>query len=371
MTTAGLIHYGLGMGRALQQTAGIEAVSIFEQGAAQSRIARDILSSLPHHTYPFRTLFDKLMVVMRIIRVVYDFKPDIVHFTDGVERPVYGFLLFPILKNLAPIVVTVHDPVPHSGVRLSWAEERAKSLAYHCTRHFVVHGPFCQKLLLEQAIRPECISIQRHGAIDFLGEHTEDTRREPQTILFFGRFQPNKGMDFLVPVADQVHSLFPRALFLVVGSMGTLLRGKARTLWERELRPMLAAMRKRSYFEVYEGFVPDERIGHYFQRATITLLPYRDATQSGVATIAMSFQTAIVATNVGDLAQLIRHNETGLLCRTDVESISDAVCDLLGNPEKTRRLAQLAKEHTGKHFTWAAVARETAEMYKHILSSQV
>jgi glycosyltransferase involved in cell wall biosynthesis len=357
------------MGRGLHETAGIEAISIFERGAGQSRIARDILSSLPHHAYPFRTLFDKLMAVMRIIRVVYNFKPDILHFTDGVERPLYGFFLFPVLKSLAAIVVTVHDPLPHSGAHLSWTEQRAKSLAYHCTRHFVVHGPFCRRLLLEQAIKPEYISIQPHGAIDFLDEHTEGIRREPQTILFFGRFQPNKGMDFLVPVADQVHSLFPQALFLVVGSMGMLLKGKARILWERELRSMLAAMRERSYFEVYEGFVPDERIGHYFQRATITLLPYRDATQSGVATIAISFQTAIVATNVGDLAELIRHEETGLLCRTDVESISDAVCDLLGNPEKTRRLAQLAKEHAGKHYAWAEVGRETAEMYKNILSS--
>ena len=369
MTTAALIHYGLGMGRALHQTGGVEAISIFEQGVTESRIASNILRPFPHHAYPFRTLPGKLMAAMRLIRLVHNFKPDIVHFTDGVERPLYGFLLFPVLRNFAAIVVTVHDPVPHSGAHLSWAEQMAKMLAYHCTKGFVVHGPFCRQLLLEQGIRPNHISIQPHGAFDFLEERTEDTRREPQTILFFGRFQPNKGMDFLVPVADRVHSVFPQALFLVVGSMGMLLRGKARVLWERELKSMLSAMRERSYFEVHEGFVPDDRISHYFRRATITLLPYRDATQSGVAAIAMSFQTAIVATNVGDLAEFILHDRTGLLCRTEVGSISEAVCELLANPEKTQRLAELAKEHAGKSYTWPAVAGQTAAMYKSILSS--
>jgi len=111
------------------------------------------------------------------------------------------------------------------------------------------------------------ITVIYHGRLDPLFAHGQKASvpREPHTLLFFGALRPNKGVHFLVPIADRLHLKYPDLKMVVAGSSQVA----------REL------------LEVHEGFIPDEDVAPFFQRASITLLPYLEATQSGVVMVAM------------------------------------------------------------------------------------
>ena len=56
------------------------------------------------------------------------------------------------------------------------------------------------------------------------------------------------------------------------------------------------------------------------------MLPYLDATQSGIAQIAFGFEKPVIATNVGGLPEVVKDGETGVLCEPgDPEALRDAI----------------------------------------------
>lgn len=54
-----------------------------------------------------------------------------------------------------------------------------------------------------------------------------------------------------------------------------------------------------SWFEVHNRYVPDEEAALFFQRASVLVLPYRQATQSSLPLIGAAFGLAVVASAVG------------------------------------------------------------------------
>jgi glycosyltransferase involved in cell wall biosynthesis len=60
---------------------------------------------------------------------------------------------------------------------------------------------------------------------------------------------------------------------------------------------------------------------------------------------AMASGLPVVATNVGGVPEVVRHNETGIVCNTDVEGLVDAVTSLIRNTELRRQFGVLARRH--------------------------
>jgi glycosyltransferase involved in cell wall biosynthesis len=218
-------------------------------------------------------------------------------------------------------------------------------------------------MLIEQGIEPNRITEIRHGCLLFFDRAAyRKVARENKSILCFGALRPNKGVEFLLPIAANVHSHFPDVTFIVAGS-AALSRELRRSEWSRQLQTVLNQMRALPYFEVHEGFIPDEKVEYFFRRAAITLMPYKDATQSGVAMIAMPFASAIVATDVGDISEVIENNKTGVLCAPQVKEISDALIDLLNNPQKCRRMGDAAREFALKQCSWERIVQKALRVY--------
>ena len=126
-------------------------------------------------------------------------------------------------------------------------------------------------------------------------------------------------------------------------------------------------MRLLPYFEVYEGFVPDEQVEYFFRRSAITVMPYKDATQSGVAMIAMPFGSTVAVTDVGDISEVVENGKTGILCAVDIQEIAMALIDLLGNPEKTKRLGCAGRDFAISNCSWANSVKKTMPIYESII----
>lgn len=163
---------------------------------------------------------------------------------------------------------------------------------------------------------------------------------ERTALLFFGLVRRYKGLDMMV----QAMKLLPENHVLIAagenyGSEGDL-SALAAPLGGRFLR--------------FNTFIPDGDVGLYFRAADIVVLPYRTATQSGVAQIALAFRKPMVVSNVGSLGETVSPGVTGETAEPDPEALAEAVTrcrHLLDDPELDGRVGDWSER-----FSWKVYA---------------
>ncbi|MEN8209965.1 MAG: glycosyltransferase [Candidatus Fermentibacteria bacterium] len=112
-----------------------------------------------------------------------------------------------------------------------------------------------------------------------------------------------------------------------------------------------------------DEFVPDDQVAKYFQAADVVALPYRHATQSAVAQIALAFGKVLVLTDTGGLPELVNCGSTGFLAEPRSPlSISKAILsgiELSNDPDLGVRIDEKAAE-----FSWTAYAEKLMDRLK-------
>jgi glycosyltransferase involved in cell wall biosynthesis len=68
---------------------------------------------------------------------------------------------------------------------------------------------------------------------------------------------------------------------------------------------------------LFTDYIPDSEVATYFSAADVMVLPYKSATQSGLSAIALNFECPSIATNVGGLAEVVRHEKNGLIVESE------------------------------------------------------
>jgi glycosyltransferase involved in cell wall biosynthesis len=75
--------------------------------------------------------------------------------------------------------------------------------------------------------------------------------------------------------------------------------------------------------------IPNDEVRYYFCASDLVVLPYKSATQSGIALMACHFDKSMLATNVGALGEIIEHEQNGNV--VDPDSITDAILNFFKN----------------------------------------
>jgi starch synthase len=84
---------------------------------------------------------------------------------------------------------------------------------------------------------------------------------------------------------------------------------------------------------------------------------------------AMACGTAVVASRVGGIPEVVDDGRTGLL--VDVEDdfearLARALDSLLADPEGARRMGEAGRQRAVGEFGWDAVARRTVQLYEEV-----
>jgi glycosyltransferase involved in cell wall biosynthesis len=126
-------------------------------------------------------------------------------------------------------------------------------------------------------------------------------------LLFFGAVRPYKGLDLALEALAQVDRTLDARLVV------------AGRFWEGRNRcdRLIVRLGLTGRVEIRDGYVTNEEAALLFCSADGAVLPYRSATQSGVAQLSFAYGTPVVATRVGGLPAAIEHGRTGLLCPPD------------------------------------------------------
>jgi starch synthase len=88
---------------------------------------------------------------------------------------------------------------------------------------------------------------------------------------------------------------------------------------------------------------------------------------------AMGCQTAVLASRVGGIPEVVDHLKTGeLVDYTEDHSkfegdLAQAITRLLADPELLERYGKAGRERATKHFGWDAVAQATIALYRSVL----
>ncbi|MCZ4514773.1 glycosyltransferase, partial [Streptomyces sp. ActVer] len=85
---------------------------------------------------------------------------------------------------------------------------------------------------------------------------------------------------------------------------------------------------------------------------------------------AMACGTAVVASRVGGIPEVVADGETGLLVSVEDDfeaQLARALDSLLADPQAARRLGEAGRERAVREFGWDAVARRTVQLYEEIL----
>jgi starch synthase len=82
---------------------------------------------------------------------------------------------------------------------------------------------------------------------------------------------------------------------------------------------------------------------------------------------AMACGTAVVASRVGGIPEVVSDGETGFLVPPDDPgALVGALNVLLADPGRARGMGRLGRERVIAHFGWPAIAAQTADLYSEL-----
>jgi glycosyltransferase involved in cell wall biosynthesis len=186
-------------------------------------------------------------------------------------------------------------------------------------------------------------------------------------VLQLGRMVPRKGVDNVIRgLARLWRTRGMAARLLVVG-------GEARDP-DPALTPEIGRLRRVAAAEgvakavTFVGARGRREIRPYYAAADVFVTtPWYEP--FGITPVeAMACSTPVIGAAVGGIKYTVRDGETGLLVPPrDPDALAEALARLLGDPELRAAMGWRALRRAFGQFTWARVARLTAQLYEDVL----
>lgn len=178
----------------------------------------------------------------------------------------------------------------------------------------------------------------------------------PLRLLFFGRIMPYKGLSHLLRACRALQEEGVPTDLTIAGS--------------GNLEPYAGLLDRLHGVQVHNRWLDDAEIGSFMAASDFAVLPYTEASQSGVAATAYAAGRPVVATPVGGLAEQVIHGATGLLARDmSVEALADALRAFIEAPALLDRCAAGALDHAKGPLSWRRSAEVAAEAISAVLAA--
>ena len=271
-----------------------------------------------------------------------------------------------------PHVVTVHSLEPlrpwkaeqlGGGYALSsWCERTAVEAAAAVIA--VSNGMRADLLATYPAVSSDRVHVIRNGIdtdqyapeekTDVLAKYGIDPDRP--TVAYVGRITRQKGLPVLLRAAEV---LDPQVQLV-------LCAGQADTQeLEAEVTGLVTHLRDTRTGVIWlNGMLPKDEVIQILSRATVFACPSLYEPLGIVNLEAMACGTAVVASNVGGIPEVVADAQTGLLVPPgDPAVLAAAISSLVTDPARAAAMGQLGRQRVAAEFSWASVAAQTAALY--------
>ncbi len=292
----------------------------------------------------------------RLIRLIRLFQADIIH---AQEAPMTDMVLALIYLYKIPYILTIHDHVQHSGHDSKIKLRKILCFNYlrkHCSAA-IVHGTKIKDEIekIYPFISGRVFSIL-HGPLGLEVKENDNTTWKRGQLLFFGRVEEYKGLHYLILAIDK---LADSQLDLTV-----IIAGRGNDLEQQRVR-----IENNPIWEIREGYASPEEVKDLMLSSNIIVMPYIDATQSGVAAMAIGYGRPVIATNVGSIPELVIDGYNGLLIPPkDIDALADAIKKLCMDDELCSRMASNSHELSTGKLSWDVISEKTVAVYDKIMN---
>lgn len=305
------------------------------------------LFDMPKHIY-YPT---NLLTCIEIVKQIYYFKPDVIHLQATTSLVCCGILPF-VTKY--PLVSTFHDPFPHSG-----EEFFLSTFVLFCQRklsnQIIVHGIKNKEAMIDKyKLMDEIISsiqIGEHNTELFKKWETNSIEVCENIVLFFGRIWKYKGLEYLIKAEPIITKEIPDAKIVIAGTGENF--GK-----------YLDLIANKEHFIIHNKYIDYKTGAELFQKCSLVVLPYIEASQSGVIPTAYSFKKPVVVTEVGAIPEIVDDGITGLIVPPkNSEALAEAIIKLLKDNDLRERMGENAYLKLKSDLSWNKISVMIIQIY--------
>ena len=236
----------------------------------------------------------------RAAKTVKSFSPDVVIFQwwHTFFALMVGTLARMFRKHGLKCILECHNVFPHES---SPFDRLLLKFAAKPVDSFITHSSSDRSDLLPFASEKR-ISVSRLPIPSEFSGGPNQTRNG-RTLLFFGMVRKYKGLDVLLAAMPKVLAQMECRL-LVAGEFYDSVDRYLKLIHEYGLE---------QHVFIDNRYIPNEEIGGIFEGVDVLVLPYLNATQSAVASIALANALPLIASRSGGLTEIVIENVNGLL----------------------------------------------------------
>ena len=245
-----------------------------------------------------------------------------------------------------------------------WMEERAIKeadltiLTSNSMRNELMARGFSAKKLLEV---PEGVDTQVFSPRPQDVELVEKHQLQDKTVIgFIGSFYKYEGLERLIQAMNYLLRERRDIKLILAGSGETeaFLRTRIPREWNEHF--------------IFTGRIEQEEILRYYSVIDICVYPRLSTRMTELTTSirpleAMAMECAVIGSNVGGMAELLRHNKTGFVVETDDKvALGARISQLVNNPIERKELGKRARAQIIKQRDWSQIAIKYAEIYQRL-----
>lgn len=176
---------------------------------------------------------------------------------------------------------------------------------------------------------------------------------EKRVVLYFGFIREYKGVQYLIKGIPEVIKKID-ARFIVAGECYNNTEKYNKSIENISCSDKLWFI---------DEFIPDSKVNLYFSAADLVVLPYIDATQSGITQIALNYELPCIVTDVGGLPEIIHDGQTGFVIKPkSSKAISKAIINYFQNSDKDKMKNNVVAEK--KKYSWENFILRLLELYE-------
>lgn len=192
-----------------------------------------------------------------------------------------------------------HDPIPHSSMNPRLAKQYKKQIK-NSDDIIVLTKSFISVIENMYGKKDDEIYYMRHGLMSYPHGKEVISTGKKVNFLFFGRIDGYKGLHVLADAYKMLAEKYQNMSLTIAGS-GDF------TDFEEEYNTLPNTT-------VVNRYIKEDEITNFFGKEnTVVVLPYLDATQSGVIPIAFEYGTPVIASDTGGLKEQLFEGTVGLL----------------------------------------------------------
>jgi glycosyltransferase involved in cell wall biosynthesis len=293
------------------------------------------------------------------MRQIRDWRIDVMHMHNGYYRGQMLSYLAARAAGVRKVYVTEHlapqhnERLDHTILRNLFVrnidgmicvstknrEQRAQFLETPADRTFVVENGIDVDDFVPIPLEQLDLLRQQHGI-----------PADAQIVGSLVRFEPEKGLNYLMDAMPAIRAACPKAHLLLVG--------------DGSLRDELAAHAERlgvSDYVHFAGFQTEPR--PYLGLIDVFVLPVPVGSMSIALLEAMAMRRAVVMTFGGE-GEAVVHGKTGFCAEPrNAQSLANYTISVLQSEALRQQLGNAARQHVEQHFSAATTARKLERLY--------